>query len=247
MSTNHRPEIPDGSEAIWDRLKLIPFTQRFDGAKADPSMPEKLREEMDGIFTWAVRGAVQWFEHGLGTAAAADKATAEYREDTDVMDRFFADMCVFGPDKWITKGDLFEAWESWAIDEGVEPGKQGPFTSVMKERGVVRGFSEQRTKRMRFWQGIDVIKEGGVATPPPGEQTENSVTSDPKSVTSENASPQESPAKHGGVEEKVTQFSEKEISTKGTPSYRDLNEKSENSVIAPPEAGETIEFDGLDV
>ena len=25
MSTNHKPEIPEGSEAIWDRLKLIPF------------------------------------------------------------------------------------------------------------------------------------------------------------------------------------------------------------------------------
>jgi putative DNA primase/helicase len=29
MSTNHKPEIPDGSEAIWDRLRLIPFKARF--------------------------------------------------------------------------------------------------------------------------------------------------------------------------------------------------------------------------
>jgi P4 family phage/plasmid primase-like protien len=33
LSTNHKPEIPDGSEAIWDRLKLIPFTQRIDGKR----------------------------------------------------------------------------------------------------------------------------------------------------------------------------------------------------------------------
>src|SRR5215212_7070141 len=128
MSTNHKPEIPDGSEAIWDRLKLIPFTQRFDGKKADPNLPEKLREELSGILSWAVLGCVQWFEHGLGTARAVDEATAEYREETDVVDRFFDDRCVFGPDEWVGKADLFEAWESWCIDEGVDPGKQNSFT-----------------------------------------------------------------------------------------------------------------------
>jgi putative DNA primase/helicase len=49
MSTNHKPEIPDGSEAIWDRIRLIPFTQRFDGRKADPDLPTKLREELPGL------------------------------------------------------------------------------------------------------------------------------------------------------------------------------------------------------
>jgi hypothetical protein len=49
MSTNHKPEIPDGSEAIWDRMSLIPFTQRFDGKKADPKLPDKLREELSAL------------------------------------------------------------------------------------------------------------------------------------------------------------------------------------------------------
>jgi putative DNA primase/helicase len=58
MSTNHKPEIPDGSEAIWDRMRLIPFTQRFDGKKADPDLPEKLRKELPGVLAWAVTGCV---------------------------------------------------------------------------------------------------------------------------------------------------------------------------------------------
>jgi putative DNA primase/helicase len=59
MSTNHKPEIPDGSEAIWDRMKLIPFTQRFDGKKADKKLPQKLRDELSGILLWAVQGCVE--------------------------------------------------------------------------------------------------------------------------------------------------------------------------------------------
>jgi putative DNA primase/helicase len=59
MSTNDKPEIPDGSEAIWDRMKLIPFTQRFDGKKADKKLPQKLRDELSGILLWAVQGCVE--------------------------------------------------------------------------------------------------------------------------------------------------------------------------------------------
>jgi putative DNA primase/helicase len=39
MSTNDKPEIPDGSEAIWDRLKLLPFVKRFDGRGQTRSSP----------------------------------------------------------------------------------------------------------------------------------------------------------------------------------------------------------------
>jgi putative DNA primase/helicase len=154
MSTNHKPEIPDGSEAIWDRIKLIPFEQRFEGARADTSLPEKLREELSGILTWAVRGCVEWFEHGLGTATAVEKATAEYRDETDVVDRFFRDVCVFGPQEKVTKAALYEAWEAWAVDEGEDAGKQNSFTRTMKERGVEKISSKVSRVRSVFGRAL---------------------------------------------------------------------------------------------
>jgi putative DNA primase/helicase len=134
MSTNHKPEIPDGSEAIWDRIKLIPFNQRFDGKKADEDLPEKLRAELPGVLAWAVMGCVEWNQHGLGSAAAVEAATAAYPEETDVIERFFDDACVFGLEERVGKRELFEAWEAWC-EEGVESGSQVKFTRVMGERG----------------------------------------------------------------------------------------------------------------
>jgi putative DNA primase/helicase len=156
MSTNHKPEIPDGSEAIWDRLRLLPFTQRFEGRGADTKLPDKLREELPGVLAWAVRGCVEWQSQGLGSSKAVDKATAEYRSETDVVDRFFDDVCVFGPEERITKKELFEAWESWCMDEGIEAGRQDAFTRVMGERGVVKNFEEKKIKGTRYWKGISV-------------------------------------------------------------------------------------------
>jgi putative DNA primase/helicase len=165
LSTNHKPEIPDGSEAIWDRMKLIPFTQRFDGAKADPKLPAKLREELPGVLAWAVRGCVEWGPNGLGSAAAVESATAEYRAETDVIERFFEDECEFGPEKRVTRSALFEAWERWCDAEGEDAGKQTGFTRTMKERGVVKGFREGKVEKVRGWHGV------GLTTPPSDPQS----------------------------------------------------------------------------
>jgi putative DNA primase/helicase len=222
MSTNHKPEIPDGSEAIWDRIKLIPFEQRFEGKKADTSLPEKLREELSGVLTWAVRGCVDWFEHGLGTSAAVEAATAEYREDTDVVDRFFRDVCEFGPDKWVWTKDLFAAWESWCYDEGVEPGSQTNFSKDMKERGVVKNFERGRDKKGVLWRGI--------------------------SLSDANPTPPESPAKHGGKVDPVYGSPDFTKGFSGTPHVGEGLENSTKPYIPTPDEDsgdyETFYFTG---
>jgi len=168
MSTNHKPEIPDGSEAIWGRMRLILFTQRFEAGKgADPKLPAKLREELPGVLAWAVRGCVDWGGGGLGTAAAVERATSAYRTETDVIKRFFADVCAFGPDEEVTRKELFDAYEEWCIDNGETAMPQRSFTSTMHERGVVKNFEEGIVDRKRGWVRISVPQN---PSPPPFEK-----------------------------------------------------------------------------
>src|SRR5215208_5596581 len=159
LSTNHKPEIPDGSEAIWDRMRLIPFTQRFeDGKGADPKLPAKLREELPGVLAWAVRGCLEWVEGGLGSAAAVEAATAAYRAETDVIERFFEDVCVFGPGYRVGKKDLFEAYEAWCTENGEGTLSQNMFSRVLGERGVVKDFEEGKSYGIRVWKRIVLQK-----------------------------------------------------------------------------------------
>jgi putative DNA primase/helicase len=169
FSTNHKPEIPEGSEAIWDRIKLIPFKKRFEGAGADTDLPDKLREELPGVLAWAVMGCVEWYQHGLGTAEAVEKATAAYRTETDVIERFMSERCEFGPEKVVTKADLYEAYEQWCSEEDEEPKTIKTFGSTMKEKGVVLNFTESKNNKSRIWKGIGL--RGSVPSPPHGTQS----------------------------------------------------------------------------
>jgi len=166
MSTNHKPEIPDGSEAIWDRMRLIPFTQRFEGKKADADLPEKLREELPGVLAWAIRGCVEWVSQGgLGSSEAVDRATAAYRAETDTLEQFFQDRCYFYPEARVKRSELSEAWEEWCDEQGENPGSKKDFTGKMRETGGVKNFGERKIGGTWYWIGISMIQNAPGNTP----------------------------------------------------------------------------------
>ena len=64
LSTNYKPEIRGSDEAIWRRLKLIPFLAKFTGSKCDKKMGDNLKAEAEGILASIVRGCLNWVEKG---------------------------------------------------------------------------------------------------------------------------------------------------------------------------------------
>ena len=215
MSTNHKPEIPDGSEAIWDRLRLIPFTQRFDGKKADTALPVKLREELPGILAWAVRGCVAWVENGLGSAQAVESATAAYRAETDLLEQFFQDRCYFYPEGRVSKRGLYQAWETWCDEMGVSAGAMRTFSSTVKERGVVKNVQEDNSdKNTRAWRGI--------------------------SLSPTDVSEPQNPCKHGGGETTYRHIKENSQNfPTDTPSYEGFSKNDEDVSVASGSVGES--------
>jgi phage/plasmid-associated DNA primase len=215
MSTNHKPEIPDGSEAIWDRLRLIPFTQRFDGKKADTALPVKLREELPGVLAWAVRGCVAWVENGLGSAKAVESATAAYRAETDLVEQFFQDRCYFYPEGRVTKKALYQAWESWCDEMGEPAGTQTQFTRTMGERGVVKNVQEDNSdKNARAWRGISL-------SPPKVSEPQN-------------------PCKHMGGETTLRHFEENfQKPLRSTPTYGGFSKNHGKVSEVPESVGES--------
>ncbi len=53
---NQMPEIREDDIAFFRRLKLIEFTKTFSEEEMDKNLPNKLRNESDGIFNWCVEG-----------------------------------------------------------------------------------------------------------------------------------------------------------------------------------------------
>jgi phage/plasmid-associated DNA primase len=155
LSTNNKPVIQGTDDAIWDRLRLIPFTQRFDGAKADQKLPDKLRDELDGVLAWMVEGCLEWQEHGLGEPETVREATDQYRAEMDTLAAFIEDRCVVREGALAPATPLYKQYRMWCDDAGEKPETQKMFGMRLRERGFVSDKIKRGPhKDRKGWFGI---------------------------------------------------------------------------------------------
>jgi putative DNA primase/helicase len=142
MSTNHKPQISGTDDAIWSRVKLIPFTVQIPEAEQTPRdvMMETFSRESAGILNWAVKGCVEWKKHKLGSASAMSTATQEYREEEDKLGDFLSTCCEVDPAKQmkVDAQKLYEAYSTFTATNGEQPWTMHGFGRALSERGIAK-------------------------------------------------------------------------------------------------------------
>jgi putative DNA primase/helicase len=155
LSTNNKPVIQGTDDAIWDRIRLIPFTQRFDGPKADTKLPDKLRGELAGVFAWMVEGCLEWQEHGLEEPKTVTDATKQYREEMDTLASFLDEVCVVGAGYRVLAEKLYQSYAMWCDKSGERKDPKKAFVARLEERGFERRRETAGVNKGRYiWLGI---------------------------------------------------------------------------------------------
>jgi putative DNA primase/helicase len=176
LSTNNKPVIQGTDDAIWDRIRLIPFMQRFDGPKADTKLPDKLRDELAGVFAWMVEGCLEWQEHGLEEPKTVTDATMQYREEMDTLAAFIEDRCVVREGLVAPATPLYKQYQRWCDDAGEKPETQKMFGMRLRERGFVSDKIKRGPhKDRKGWLGIGLRADHPDPEDPEGGNDEPSV------------------------------------------------------------------------
>jgi putative DNA primase/helicase len=139
LITNHRPRVEGDDDAIWRRLRLIPFNVSFLG-REDRELDRKLEAELPGILSWAVRGCLEWQADGLGLPAAVEQATSEYRADEDVFGAFVGERCTL--DGQVAPADLRTAYDQFCRALGEKPLSASVIGKRLAKRGIRRATRE---------------------------------------------------------------------------------------------------------
>ncbi len=145
LATNHEPEIRGTDEAIWRRVRKVPFGVRFwdendaqGGApehRKDKALPARLLAELSGILAWAVEGCLLWQREGLQVPDEVRAATATYRAGQDRLAAFLDECCCLGPSLKVEARALFNAYESWCKRNGEPPVTSTAFGKRLTEAG----------------------------------------------------------------------------------------------------------------
>lgn len=158
LVTNPRPHLAADDKAVWERVQLIPFNQRFlkrpDPSKdnehlSDPELVSKLRLESAGILAWLVKGYMSWRDMGLQAPSTVTTATNEYRTAEDTLGGFLSEMTETGQGYSIRAGELYKSYSDWCNENNIRPMTGRTFGQKLTKR-----YSKSRANVGYVYQGL---------------------------------------------------------------------------------------------
>lgn len=159
FASNSLPTFADRSNGIWDRIRIIPFNERFRGTPMhNPNLKaEIIGEELPGVFNWALtgliklRGLQRFPEHPEGRTIAN-----EHRLACDHEREFLSEGYEASNGAYVGKSELYEAYQSFCRQNGYHSKNAANFGREVKR--VFPNANEERkrtsTGHARVWLNI---------------------------------------------------------------------------------------------
>lgn len=147
MSGNDLPSIGGVDHGIWRRIRLVPWEVTIPDEERR-AMSEVLAEfegERSGILNWLIEGLAIYVAEGLRAPAEVLAATAAYREEMDPIGEFVGGCVERIEGASVTAREMYQAFESWCLANGVRAWKETAFGRAMPLKGYTK--TNERIRR----------------------------------------------------------------------------------------------------
>ena len=168
LVTNYKPIIVGMDEAIWRRVRLIPWEVEIDPAlkRNQDEVIDELLQEADAIFLSMVRGLADFLQVQNWVAPEVTTASEEYRKEMDSVGLFLAEMCDLKRGWETPKSEAYRAYEKWCAENGEYAVHHKTFSQRLANRGV----GEKRGHGgVRVYVGLRLLNDPFAATDEPAE------------------------------------------------------------------------------
>ncbi|WP_334123028.1 DNA primase family protein [Glutamicibacter sp.] len=150
MLTNDLPKVDPTAQAVWARIRVVPFNISFEG-REDPNLKQDLKLAAEAVISWAVAGLWGYQKEGLNAPAQVMASTENYRAENDDVKQFIADQCELVPNARVTRSELLHAYLAWARDNGGEQLTGRAFTPRIAK---IQGITEGKSNGNLVWKGV---------------------------------------------------------------------------------------------
>ncbi|HSS99942.1 MAG TPA: phage/plasmid primase, P4 family [Terriglobales bacterium] len=119
---NDTPRVMDRSDAVYGRIIILPMLNSIPKEKWDLGIDEKLRQELPGIFNWALQGWVRLQAAGqFSRARQSDQARDEYKSENDAEATYVEERIEWGERYSIKADELYQDYKGWCETNGFKP------------------------------------------------------------------------------------------------------------------------------
>ena len=164
--SNELPQLGDASAAIAGRFVSLLLTRSWSGEE-DTGLEGAIHPELTGILNWALDGLERLGLQGQFTKpASTDEAMITLQDLASPVGAFVRDRCEIDAGHEISVDELWEAWISWAEDNGHHKATKQRFGRDLRAAHARVRVVQARDgeERMRVYRGITLkaLSEGAL-------------------------------------------------------------------------------------
>jgi putative DNA primase/helicase len=156
---NETPRVIDRSDAVFNRVMIIPMNHVLPEEKKDLRLGEKLASELAGIFNMALIG-LKRIRHARGFTkpAQSESAREEYKAENDIEAAFVEACCIRNASAQTNSQTLYDAYSAWCRRNGALAKSH-----IKVARDWQRlGFKRQKTMRANVYIGVQLLDSEGI-------------------------------------------------------------------------------------
>jgi putative DNA primase/helicase len=154
--SNELPQLGDASAAIAGRFVSLLLTKSWYGEE-DTGLEGVLHTELTGILNWALDGLARLERQGHFTKpSSTDEAMIALQDLASPVGAFVRDRCELDAGYEVPVDELWEAWKSWAEDNGHHKSTKQRFGRDLRavHARVRVVHARDGEERMRVYRGI---------------------------------------------------------------------------------------------
>lgn len=196
VTSNHPVETDLVDRGAIRRVRVFPFEKEYVDVPSKPyhllkdgQLRERLIEgptgQHDAVVTWAVEGAISWYQNSCQMPPEpeeAKQARRAWEEDSDLIGNFFEEYLEQSPDSLVSITELLAAMNHYLASRGHTNWRESQLKAAFKSHPVLSelkliqertrlvekrsipnfpGFEPQSSGQMTCWRGLKFRNEVG--------------------------------------------------------------------------------------
>ena len=122
FAVNSLPQTSDMSHGLFRRMFIIPFTERFDGDKADKNLLDKLLTELPGILNWALEGLKRLRSNNFEftKSVEVENSLEQFKDSQTPVREFVKEKIVVSEEgRRVLRNDIISSYKEWCVANGL--------------------------------------------------------------------------------------------------------------------------------
>jgi putative DNA primase/helicase len=151
MSANHLPDVPKQDDAMWRRIRVLPFDAQIEAR--DGAVEDALKAEAPGVLNWLIAGAKAYQTERLGECSVVTQATMRARKSGDSVAAWIKNNCQPAEGARIQASVAFADYRKFCRSQDRQPLVVHGFAKAMNDKG----FKTISTKSFNVFSGIRLV------------------------------------------------------------------------------------------